>query len=205
MPTGSPARCSRTTWPGCSSRTTRPPPGPFPVDDPGLLRRLPPPRLAGRPGPGATIYVDELPFHHQDLARFIPEFVMAQIESDAALAQIPTTTRHLLVLIIETGLRGGTPAIWCSTLSSATPPAGHAFASTPPRSRTTRSLSATAAQIGPNKTTSESSIPPAAPGCSQGWPTTTTAPSPTRTPTSACSCARCERIGLHDQAGQPSR
>ena len=58
--------------------------------------------------PAATIYVDELPFHHQDLARFIPEFVMAQIESEAALAQLrPVTARNLLVLIIETGLRKG--------------------------------------------------------------------------------------------------
>ena len=58
--------------------------------------------------PAATIYVDELPFHHQDLARFIPEFVMAQIESEPALAQLrPATARNLLVLIIETGLRKG--------------------------------------------------------------------------------------------------
>jgi integrase len=63
--------------------------------------------LAGL-APAATIYVDELPFHHEDLARFIPEFVMAQIESPDALDQMrPLTARNLLVLIIETGLRGG--------------------------------------------------------------------------------------------------
>src|SRR5918994_232690 len=57
---------------------------------------------------GAVIYVEELPFHHDQVARFIPELVMAQLESDAALAQIPlTTTRHLVVVLIETGLRGG--------------------------------------------------------------------------------------------------
>jgi integrase len=56
----------------------------------------------------ATIYVEELPFHHDEIARFIPEFVMAQLESDAALAKIPhLTTRHLVILMIETGLRGG--------------------------------------------------------------------------------------------------
>ena len=56
----------------------------------------------------ATIYVEELPFHHDEIARFIPEFVMAQLESDEALAKIPhTTTRHLVVVMIETGLRGG--------------------------------------------------------------------------------------------------
>ena len=57
---------------------------------------------------GAVIYVEELPFHHDQVARFIPEFVMAQLESDAALDRIPfTTTRNLVVVLIETGLRGG--------------------------------------------------------------------------------------------------
>ena len=57
---------------------------------------------------GATIYVEELPFHHDQIARFIPEFVMAQLESDEALAKIPhSTTRHLVIVLIETGLRGG--------------------------------------------------------------------------------------------------
>ena len=56
----------------------------------------------------ATIYVEELPFHHDDIARFIPEFVMAQLESEQALSKIPfTTTRNLVVVVIETGLRGG--------------------------------------------------------------------------------------------------
>jgi len=56
----------------------------------------------------ATIYVEELPFHHDEVARFIPEFVMAQLESEQALSKIPhTTTRHLIVVMIETGLRGG--------------------------------------------------------------------------------------------------
>jgi integrase len=56
----------------------------------------------------ATIYVEELPFHHDEIARFIPEFVMAQLESGQALSKIPhATTRHLIVVMIETGLRGG--------------------------------------------------------------------------------------------------
>ena len=47
----------------------------------------------------ATIYVEELPFHHDEIARFIPEFVMAQLESDEALARIGhTTTRNLVVV-----------------------------------------------------------------------------------------------------------
>ena len=58
--------------------------------------------------PGAVIYVEELPPHHDQVARFIPEFVMAQLESPAALDQLPfTTTRNLVVVLIETGLRGG--------------------------------------------------------------------------------------------------
>jgi integrase len=56
----------------------------------------------------ATIYVEELPFHHDEIARFIPEHVMAQLESDEAIAKIPhATTRNLVVVIMETGLRGG--------------------------------------------------------------------------------------------------
>jgi len=62
------------------------------------------PRLA----PGAVIYVEELPPHHDQVARFIPEFVMAQLESDAALAKLPfSATRNLVVVLMETGLRGG--------------------------------------------------------------------------------------------------
>jgi integrase len=56
----------------------------------------------------ATIYVEELPFHHDQIARFIPEYVMAQLESGQALSKIPhTTTRNLVIVLIETGLRGG--------------------------------------------------------------------------------------------------
>ena len=56
----------------------------------------------------AVIYAEELPYHHDQIARFIPEFVMAQLESAAALDRLPfTTTRNLVVVLIETGLRGG--------------------------------------------------------------------------------------------------
>ena len=40
----------------------------------------------------AVIYVEERPFHHEQLARFIPEFIMTQLESDASLARRPTET-----------------------------------------------------------------------------------------------------------------
>jgi len=56
----------------------------------------------------AVIYVEELPYHHDQVARFIPEFVMAQLESDAALDRLANPTlRNLVVVLIETGLRGG--------------------------------------------------------------------------------------------------
>jgi integrase len=56
----------------------------------------------------AVIYAGELPYHHDQVARFIPEFVMAQLESAAALDRLPfTATGDLVVVLIETGLRGG--------------------------------------------------------------------------------------------------
>ena len=58
--------------------------------------------------PNATIHVEELPFHHVQVPRFIPEFVMNQLEAEQALAQLPrTTTRNLIIVMIETGIRGG--------------------------------------------------------------------------------------------------
>ncbi|MDI9977390.1 tyrosine-type recombinase/integrase [Rhodococcus sp. IEGM 1307] len=54
----------------------------------------------------AAIYLDELPSRPRPLPRFIPEFVMAQLENPDNLSRLPDeTTRHLLVLIMETGLR----------------------------------------------------------------------------------------------------
>lgn len=54
----------------------------------------------------AALYLDELPPRPRPLPRFIPEFVMAQLEDPDNLARLPDqTTMHLLVLIQETGLR----------------------------------------------------------------------------------------------------
>lgn len=54
----------------------------------------------------AGLYLDELPPRPQPLPRFIPEFVMTQLENPGNLARLPDqTTRHLLILIQETGLR----------------------------------------------------------------------------------------------------
>jgi len=56
----------------------------------------------------AVIYHDDLPRRPAALPRFVPEDVMGKLESDEALAHLPdTTTRHLVVVLIETGLRAG--------------------------------------------------------------------------------------------------
>ena len=56
----------------------------------------------------AVLYHDDLPRRPAGLPRFVPEDVMAQLESEAALARLPdATTRHLVVVVIETGLRAG--------------------------------------------------------------------------------------------------
>jgi integrase len=60
------------------------------------------PRLAAT----AALYGDELPGRPDDLPRFIPEHVMAQLERPENLARLPdTTSRHLVVVLMETGLR----------------------------------------------------------------------------------------------------
>jgi integrase len=56
----------------------------------------------------AVIYHDDLPRRPAGLPRFVAEDVMAQLESETALARLPDpTTRHLMVVLIETGLRAG--------------------------------------------------------------------------------------------------
>ena len=54
----------------------------------------------------AALYADELPRRPHGLPRFIPDDVMAQIERPENLARLSdTTTRNLVVVLIETGLR----------------------------------------------------------------------------------------------------
>jgi integrase len=56
----------------------------------------------------AVLYHDDLPRRPAGLPRFVPEGQMAQLESEAALARLPdATTRHLVIVVIETGLRAG--------------------------------------------------------------------------------------------------
>lgn len=58
-------------------------------------------------GADAVVYHDELSSRRRSLPRFIPEFVMSQLESDANLIRLRPHHRHLVVLVSETGLRAG--------------------------------------------------------------------------------------------------
>ncbi len=65
----------------------------------GVLPRLP---------ASAVIYPEDLPRRPPAVPRFIDEAAMAQLESDQALSQLADrTTRNLVVILIETGLRLG--------------------------------------------------------------------------------------------------
>jgi len=56
--------------------------------------------------PTAVLYNDDLPPRPRPLPRFISEFVMAQLENPTNLDRLPDhTTRALVIVIIETGLR----------------------------------------------------------------------------------------------------
>lgn len=57
--------------------------------------------------PDAVIYWDEVGYRRSSLPRFVPEFVMSQLESEANLAKLPEHYRNLLVVVMETGLRVG--------------------------------------------------------------------------------------------------
>jgi integrase len=55
----------------------------------------------------AAIYQDDLPKRTKPLPRFVSEFVMAQLENENNLALLEPNTRHLVIVLIETGLRVG--------------------------------------------------------------------------------------------------
>ena len=60
----------------------------------------------------AVIYEEEVSRPPDTLPQFIPEFVMAQLESDASLAQLRNpTVRHLVIVLMETGIRGGDASV----------------------------------------------------------------------------------------------
>ena len=55
----------------------------------------------------AVISHDEVSARRASLPRFIPEFVMAQLESEANLERLTLHYRNLVVVLTETGLRAG--------------------------------------------------------------------------------------------------
>ena len=55
----------------------------------------------------AVVYHDEVSCRRTSLPRFVPEFVMAQLESEANLDRLTPHYRHLVVVLTETGLRSG--------------------------------------------------------------------------------------------------
>lgn len=67
--------------------------------------------LPGLPA-NAVIYEEEVSRPPDQLPQFIPEFVMAQLESDANLARLRNpTVRHLVILLMESGIRGGDASV----------------------------------------------------------------------------------------------
>ena len=60
----------------------------------------------------AVIYEEEVSRPPDALPQFIPEFVMAQLEAPANLDRLANpTVRHLVVLLMETGIRGGDASV----------------------------------------------------------------------------------------------
>ena len=61
---------------------------------------------------GAVIYEEEVTRPADELPKFIPEFVMAQLEDPDNLALLPClSARHMVILLIETGIRGGDASV----------------------------------------------------------------------------------------------
>jgi integrase len=60
----------------------------------------------------AVIYEEEVSRPADALPQFIPEFVMAQLESGPNLARLGNpTVRHLVIVLMETGIRGGDASV----------------------------------------------------------------------------------------------
>ena len=140
------------------------------------------PRLAAT----AAIYHDDLPSRPRPLPRFIPEFVMAQLEDPERLAMLPdATTRALVIVITETGLRATTPARCRSTRSSTTAPDGGASATSTPRwppSSSCPSAPPPPKPSGPNRGICSTAGPTLYRCCSPPHAPTPTRPDPSTTP-----------------------
>lgn len=60
----------------------------------------------------AIVYEEEVTRPADQLPKFIPEFVMAQLEDPENLARLRNpSARHLIVLLMETGMRGGDASV----------------------------------------------------------------------------------------------
>jgi integrase len=158
--------------------------------------------------PGVTIYVEELPFHHEQIARFIPEYVMAQLESEQALARLPhPSTRHLVILMIETGLRGGDACnlAFNPVVDDSTGWPCLRFEATKVRSEQLIPLSAKAAETIRFQQDYVGSVWPAgSPWLFPGIAANPDGAKPYSHSNFTRQLARwCQTIGLHDQAGQP--
>ena len=184
--------------------------GPVLLDDPGFFDACH--RHGWLPGlvPGATIYVEELPFHHDEIARFIPEFVMAQLESDEALAKIRyPTTRHLVIVMMETGLRGGDACnlIFNPVVEDSSGWPCLRFMASKVRSEQLVPLSArAAAAISAQQDYVKSHWPAGSPWLFPGIADNDDGSKAYSHSNFTRQLVRwCEVIGLHDQAGQPVR
>ena len=193
-------------------RTTRRPPGRLPARCCGCSS-TPATATTGSPGwpPAATIYVEELPVPPRrpgpvhPRVRHGPDRVRDRPGPDA-----PTTARNLLVLLIETGLRSGDACnlAFNPVIDDSTGWPCLRFDATKVRAEQLVPLSAKAAKTihAQQDHVRQPLARPAARGCSPGIADNADGSKPYRTPTSACSCGSwCDRIGLHDEAGQPLR
>jgi len=136
----------------------------------------------------AVIYEEEVTRPADALPKFIPEFVMAQLESEARLARITNpTVRHLVIVLMETGMRGGDACelAFNPMVDDSVGWPCLRFANSKVSTEQLIPLSAKAAEtIRAQQAEVRGSAPAARRGCSPGSWTTPTAPSPT--PTARC-------------------
>lgn len=149
---------------------------------------------------GAEIYLDELSSRKRPLPRFLPESVMAQLESDASLARLTVLYRNLVVLITETGLRAGDA---CTLTADAliTDSSGWACLRVHVSKMSAENLLPLSARAAGTVRAQQAGLP-------AGTPWLFPSPSDPRLPVAYSSLrgifnAWQERIGLHDDAGRP--
>ena len=153
--------------------------------------------LPGLPA-DAVIYEEEVSRPPDTLPQFIPEFVMAQLESDANLARLRNpTVRHLVVLLMETGIRGGDASVLAFNpiVEDSAGGACLRFDNAKVGVEQLIPISAKACRdrSAPNKTTCGPAGRRAPRGCSPASPRTPTGPSPTPTAASPTSSATGRR------------